>query len=196
MNIMGKKERSKRYYEKYKERLAQRAKNKRAENKLAGVCSNHPDTPTILGKTICKKCSERIRVRRKKLLIQKMCPGHPTASAVPGKKACFECLEYHKKSGPARRLIIKAAAMAHYGGERCACPNCPQPTPGLKFLTIDHINNDGATHRKTFKGPMHRWLKTNNYPSGFQVLCFNCNCGKNVNNGVCPHLESINAETK
>ena len=33
----------------------------------------------------------------------------------------------------------------------------------------------------------YRWLKRNNFPEGFQVLCFNCNCGKEINKGVCPH---------
>ena len=31
------------------------------------------------------------------------------------------------------------------------------------------------------------WLKNNNFPEGFQVLCFNCNCGKARNKGICPH---------
>jgi hypothetical protein len=49
---------------------------------------------------------------------------------------------------------------------------------------IRHINNDGAAHRKKINGHNHggvdmgSWLKRNNYPEGFQVLCVNCNHAK------------------
>ena len=47
------------------------------------------------------------------------------------------------------------------------------------FLTIDHINNDGAIHRKSLKSNwIYRWLRLNNYPTGFQTACYNCNCAK------------------
>lgn len=32
-------------------------------------------------------------------------------------------------------------------------------------------------------------IKMLNYPEGYQVLCYNCNCGKSINNGICPHLD-------
>ena len=34
---------------------------------------------------------------------------------------------------------------------------------------------------------IYSWLIRNNYPEGFQVLCYNCNLGKAHNNGICPH---------
>jgi hypothetical protein len=30
----------------------------------------------------------------------------------------------------------------------------------------------------------------NGFPAGFQVLCFNCNQGRRLNHGVCPHVEA------
>jgi len=61
----------------------------------------------------------------------------------------------------------------------------------IKFLAVDHINNDGYQHRQSELslkgGNMYRWLVKNNFPKGFQILCMNCNWGKHVNNGVCPH---------
>jgi ABC-type uncharacterized transport system substrate-binding protein len=33
----------------------------------------------------------------------------------------------------------------------------------------------------------YKWLARNGYPSGFQILCMNCNHGKSRNGGVCPH---------
>jgi hypothetical protein len=83
------------------------------------------------------------------------------------------------------RLALKHQVMNGYGGA-CAC--CGESE--IAFLTIDHINNDGAEHRRSSKfakaNRLYRWLRDNNYPQGFQVLCSNCNTAKNVV-GVCPH---------
>ena len=87
-----------------------------------------------------------------------------------------------------RRKVIEYYSK---GTMQCNCCN----ENNLIFLTIDHINNDGAKHRKEInKGinsmssyNFYRWLINNNYPNGFQVLCFNCNIGKYHNGGICPH---------
>jgi hypothetical protein len=81
------------------------------------------------------------------------------------------------------RPKLRAAAFAAYGGPVCVC--CAEREVAL--LTIDHVNNDGAAHRKLIGSTLDRWLKKNGYPPGFQVLCRNCNWGKHVNNGICPH---------
>jgi len=81
-------------------------------------------------------------------------------------------------------LIIK-----EYGG-KCAC--CGEDT--IEFLTIDHINNNGAKERKNTKqgtgGKLYRWLIKNNFPKdNYQLLCYNCNCAKGFF-GYCPHNKS------
>jgi hypothetical protein len=70
-------------------------------------------------------------------------------------------------------------------GSVCIC--CGETL--LQFLTIDHINEDGAKHRREIgRTSLYKWLKRNNYPKdNFQLLCFNCNCGKRINGGICPH---------
>lgn len=79
---------------------------------------------------------------------------------------------------------LKNAAYAAYGGFQCAC--CGETEEG--FLSIDHVNNDGAHHRKNVSHrKLPKWLKKNGYPEGFQILCMNCNFGKARNGGVCPH---------
>lgn len=87
---------------------------------------------------------------------------------------------------------LRHEAIMAYGGYKCAC--CGETEP--LFLSIDHINNDGAEHRRSLgyegngKGASsatYSWLKKNGYPGGFQVLCMNCNTGKARNNGICPH---------
>jgi len=71
----------------------------------------------------------------------------------------------------------------YYGG-KCAC--CGEST--IEFLTIDHPLKDGAAHRKiTGSGSsFYSWLQRNNYPSGFRVLCRNCNSADGLY-GRCPH---------
>jgi len=85
---------------------------------------------------------------------------------------------------PSRRYRqkLRRAVLEAYGGI-CTC--CGETHH--EFLTIDHPNNDGAAHRKTLKGlSIYKWLKDENYPDGFRVLCWNCNCSRG-NYGYCPH---------
>lgn len=78
---------------------------------------------------------------------------------------------------------LRHDAMIAYGGYVCAC--CGETEPN--FLSLDHIENDGADHRRKVGKAIWKWLRDNNYPEGFQVLCMNCNHGKARNNGICPH---------
>lgn len=90
-----------------------------------------------------------------------------------------------------RRAMIREAVFAAYGGYRCAC--CGETEKC--FLTLDHINNDGADFRRKLVGSQargggyvtYRHLFTRGFPPGFQVLCANCQHGKRMNNGTCPH---------
>lgn len=73
-------------------------------------------------------------------------------------------------------------------GKTCQC--CGETE--RKFLTLDHINNDGAAQRKRDgnKGgyALWLWLINNDLPEGFQTLCWNCNCAKGFY-GACPHTK-------
>jgi hypothetical protein len=81
----------------------------------------------------------------------------------------------------------RLACLHHYSGPTPHCACCGEA--GLPFLCMDHINNDGAAHRKALRTTfITTWLVKNGFPEGFQVLCYNCNNGKRVNNGVCPHV--------
>lgn len=92
-----------------------------------------------------------------------------------------------------RRKKLKERVFKEYGGAICRC--CGEDN--LYFLTIDHINNDGAEERKKLFGKsttglnFYEWLTKNNFPTPekYQVLCMNCNFGKARNNGICPHKE-------
>jgi len=97
-----------------------------------------------------------------------------------GSSQCHYCLAITNKSAKKRMRLDRQAAFEHYG-ELCAICG----TTINIFLTIDHINNNGATHRKQKAGKngghnIYAWLRKNNYPEGFQTLCFNCNCAKSI----------------
>lgn len=93
-----------------------------------------------------------------------------------------------KRRGIALRYYrkIRLEALLHYssGSLKCAC--CGEGH--IEFLAIDHIDGDGAAHRRKIgkTRAMFQWLKNNSYPPGFQVLCHNCNWAKGTNK-TCPH---------
>lgn len=74
--------------------------------------------------------------------------------------------------------------ISHYGG-KCKC--CGETIK--KFLTIDHMDNDGNIYRnKGLRGrTFYRWIIKHNFPDDLQLSCYNCNCGRSRNDGVCPH---------
>lgn len=89
--------------------------------------------------------------------------------------------QYHKKT----YNVLRLEALIYYGKGKLSCVCCGENN--TRFLTLDHINNDGHLHRQKIGTTLFRWLKTHDYPPGFQTLCFNCNCGRALNNGICPH---------
>jgi hypothetical protein len=89
-----------------------------------------------------------------------------------------------------KRKRVRDEAFAAYGGYTCVC--CGETEPS--FMTLDHIENDGADFRRKIKGKRtaagyhtYTWLSKNGYPKTVQVLCMNCNFGKRMNKGTCPH---------
>lgn len=89
-------------------------------------------------------------------------------------------------------------------GGKCVC--CGESNPRL--LTIGHPNNDGAGHRRKlgvqgFGRSFHRLIiiesdkhqltddKLDVMGHKIQLECFNCNCGKNSNGGICPHKTGV-----
>ncbi len=92
------------------------------------------------------------------------------------------CKDYHIENRETilsqqsrKRKQIRLQVLSHYSPElKCKC--CGENH--YEFLTIDHINNDGAEHRKEIGGNLYEWLISNNFPEGFQVLCYNCNMCK------------------
>lgn len=91
------------------------------------------------------------------------------------------------------RLLCKKNVINHYGGQ-CRCCN----TTEIEFLTLDHIHDDGAEQRRSYGkivgGAIYRYIKNTPFeerPKDLQVLCFNCQWGKRVGKGFCPHHPKV-----
>lgn len=74
--------------------------------------------------------------------------------------------------------------IAAYGG---ACTCCKESV--FEFLTLEHLNNDGAAHRRAVGRNAQAQLldiKKRGFPPEYTILCYNCNLSKGVY-GECPH---------
>ena len=84
----------------------------------------------------------------------------------------------------------------HHSNSNVPYCRCCELNEHLDFLTVDHIDGRKTRPKKEqglLGANLNRWLKKNNYPPGFQILCFNCNATKGFF-GSCPHekMEWIN----
>jgi hypothetical protein len=72
--------------------------------------------------------------------------------------------------------LIKRKVLTHYGRGKCACVKCG--IDDIDCLNLDHINND-AHHRqnngRVGGEALYKKLMNQNYPTGYQTLCHNCN---------------------
>jgi hypothetical protein len=115
-----------------------------------------------------------------------------------GRAKCQKCAEDRKKWYEDHKELIlekmkqahvklKQEVFNHYGGI-CTC--CGEEW--LPFLQLDHTYGGGEHHRaqvkkETGSSAMYAWVKRNNFPDCFQVLCANCNMAKGANNKKCIH---------
>lgn len=92
-----------------------------------------------------------------------------------------------------KRLDFKASILTHYGKGKCACIRCG--FTDIRALSIDHIEGNGAEHRKTLKGgsqKLYRWLFDNDFPEGYQTLCLNCQFIKSYGHDIpMAHAKSV-----
>lgn len=132
--------------------------------------------PSLIGKSkFCESC--KLEKRRKK------------SAAYHATNRDKVIARFADKYAEAKSLVF-----SHYGS-KCAC--CGEQE--TRFLTIDHVNDDGFKWRGNGNGQhknIYQWLVRKNYPDGFQVLCMNCNVGKHRNHGICPHQEGSTISRK
>ena len=92
-----------------------------------------------------------------------------------------------KNAAHARRIRdhYRDIIFNHYSNNDIKCANCGIDV--YSVLCLDHINNDGADHKRRLNkngkkllgtSDLYRDIIKNNFPDNFQVLCFNCNYHK------------------
>ena len=99
---------------------------------------------------------------------------------------CRVCNNEHRR---ARFRADRFAALHHYSHGEMACGCCGERV--VEFLSLDHVNDDGATHRRelgvTGGGQFYGWLRKTGYTyEGLVVACHNCNMARALY-GQCPH---------
>lgn len=86
-------------------------------------------------------------------------------------------VEYFRNKATEKRAQDKLVAMTHYCGGTPYCVGCG--VENLEVLTLDHIEENGAEHRRNeAMASTASWVVLNGLPDGYQVLCWNCNNAK------------------
>lgn len=137
---------------------------------------NNYDRPSYEYTYYCKVCT--------RMAVNKRSEANREARRIKDRIWRRENRELHLSNKKKYRDRIRKEVIEKYGG-KCKC--CGESN--LVFLAIDHIDGGGGKHLKQIKYQISIWLRKNNYPSGFQVLCHNCNMAKYIL-GVCPHAKN------
>lgn len=94
------------------------------------------------------------------------------------RKCCGKAITVDECAKTRRRKRV----IAEYGG-KCVC--CGESD--WRFLSLDHVDNDGAKHRSEVgNSRIYKWVEDNGFPKNIQILCYNCNMAKAFY-GKCPH---------
>ena len=157
-----------------------------ARLRAAGVCTRCYVAPAVPGRTRCRACAVQQNAGMRALPPE--AKARNAASARARYRALTEAqrVAYRARKND-RRRTDRRRALAAYGGV-CAC--CGEAAPA--FLTIDHIGGGGNAHRRALSGGgrtsfrIYAWLRRQGYPTGYRVLCWNCNLARGVYGG-CPH---------
>lgn len=155
-----------------------------AKKKATGVCTRCGKNPLFTSSS-CLNCIESRRLaamtergRRQKLGLCIRCGKLPSDR----KSVCNPChiTTTDRKKGQKRNLRERVVT---YLGGKCEC--CSESIPLL--LNVDHINGGGKYERTSNKVKrMYLQILAGERPD-LRLLCFNCNMGRNLNGGVCPH---------
>lgn len=171
---------------------SERIKARDANRNALGLCLRCGRVPSIPGTKRCPECKEKdnltARSRYESRLNKNICARCPNV-VNNRKNLCDPCAAEQNSYQVSRSIKYKELAFSMYGNA-CAC--CGETL--LMLLNIDHTKNNGAQHRRELgiRGgkEFYNWLRKNGFPADFQILCYSCNQGKYLNDGVCPHEDS------
>jgi len=152
-----------------------KCKKDRIHRLSCGICAYCKKNQKVNGKTHCQSCINRKKAKHNDKKASGICCGSGCHNPPQyNKTRCNECVAKLKS----RYAQLRLEVLTHYG-LKCNCM-CECTISNIKHLTIDHINNDGASHRKTVGSgeSFYKWIIKNDFPDFLQVLCWNCNCAK------------------
>lgn len=90
-----------------------------------------------------------------------------------------------RQQGLRHNARAKLSALTYYSGGPPRCAHCG--ISDIDVLCLDHINGGGYKQRKELNcgagTAFYQWLKGQGYPEGYQVLCWNCNIKKRIQEG-------------
>lgn len=118
-----------------------------------------------------KNIDERRAYSRQYYIDNKNNPDFIRRSKEYSKKSYIKNFDNKQAYQKQRWESIRIQTMESVGDLKCA--KCG--FEDTRALQIDHINGEGRQHRKQFTSNKHymKYIKDN--PSGFQILCANCN---------------------
>ncbi len=81
--------------------------------------------------------------------------------------------------------VIKSDVLTHYGKGTLQCCWTDCNVNDVDMLSLDHIQNNGAEHRRQLGGyskacRLYRHLQREGYPQGYQTLCYNHQMKKEI----------------
>ncbi len=98
------------------------------------------------------------------------------------------------------RLKVLQYYSKHLSNSNIPCCRCCGENSHLDFLALDHIAGKNKMNyepelvklgysSKLLGSTLYVWIRENDFPDGFQVLCINCNFAKGMkkNKNKCPH---------
>lgn len=143
-------------------------------NKEAGVCRYCGGESS--GRSRCDTCRESLKKHqatwydgRKQAGLCVFC-----GTKAETETLCRVCREKHRLYSKDRTDELRQAVLDAYGRE---CAECGQDDEDL--LQVDHVEGGGGKHRKEIgQSNLYLWLRQNEFPKGFQILCASCNWKK------------------
>lgn len=191
------------YYTKEPRKAAARIRESlwRLKMKTQGLCTRCGLEP-LHTQTSCLACNEkRQKVAREKKIKQpkeyserhkqllycwkeRVCTKCCDEPAVEGSNWGITCKRQLSQRSAERAKALRLRALEKLG-HVCAC--CGET--GRQFLNFDHINGDGKGDRNPWK--LHKSILEGR--DDIRILCFNCNLGRELNGGICPHQVKVTA---
>jgi len=131
-----------------------------------------------------KTCSKECEKLHQKELQKQWSIRNPQKVKTGNRRRANRYYKEHKEDYKKKREELRLETLIHYSNNPPTCTCCGESH--IEFLEIDHIHGGGTKQRQKTHRHFYQWLKQNNYPEGYRVLCANCN--KSFGQyGYCPH---------